>query len=214
MSLSRCCAPPGRSGPNSSLREPLFDGRRHRADAGIATRGTLRRDDLCRRSPRGRHVWPARRRYRRARRPYAPHRRDGGHARQGIWCLGGYIAGSPGMVDAVRSCAPVHFHDHAAADGDGLGVRQPPSGISSSSGNASGTGRRPRQADPAGGGPAGDFQRHPYRAAVRRRPRRCKQASDILLEEHNIYIQPINYPTVAKGTERLRITPRPIMMTV
>ena len=126
-------------------------------------------------------------------------------------CLGGYIAGSAKMVDAVRSYAPGFIFTTAL----------PPAICSAATAAIrhlkSSRWERARHQDRAArvkavltavGLPviAGDTHIVPVFVGD---PERCKQACDILLEEFKIYIQPINYPTVPKGTERLRITPSP-----
>jgi 5-aminolevulinate synthase len=126
-------------------------------------------------------------------------------------CLGGYIAGSAALCDAVRSYAPGFIFTTALPPAICAAAAAAIRHLKTSSFE------RERHQDRAGrvkavlaaaGLPVMQNDTHIVPLFVGD-PEKCKQATDLLLEEHGIYIQPINYPTVPKGTERLRITPTP-----
>jgi 5-aminolevulinate synthase len=125
--------------------------------------------------------------------------------------LGGYIAGKSVVLDAVRSHAPGFIFTTAL----------PPAVAAAAAASiahlkTSGTERAAQRAAVAAtkvalgaaGLPMLATQTHIVPVMVGD-PDLCKQASDLPLDRHGVYIQPINYPTVPRGTERLRITPTP-----
>ena len=125
--------------------------------------------------------------------------------------LGGYIAGSGRLIDAVRSYAPGFIFTTALPPAVCAAATAAIRHLKASDWE------RERHQDRAGrtkavlaaaGLPILQNDTHIVPVFVGD-PELCKQASDLLLERHAIYIQPINYPTVAKGSERLRITPSP-----
>ena len=126
-------------------------------------------------------------------------------------CLGGYIAGTSAIIDAVRSYAPGFIFTTALPPAVCAAATAAIRHLKTSSWE------RERHQDRAGrvkavlaaaGLPVMPSETHIVPVFVGN-PELCKTASDLLLEEHAVYIQPINYPTVPKGTERLRITPSP-----
>jgi 5-aminolevulinate synthase len=130
---------------------------------------------------------------------------------KGFGALGGYIAAKAEIVDAVRSYAPQFIFT----------TTLPPMVTAS----ARAAIRRLKTSDEervrhqfmalatkhallAAGLPVLENRSHIVPLMIGDASR-CKAASDLLMRRHSIYIQPINYPTVAIGTERLRITPTP-----
>ncbi|WP_461308102.1 5-aminolevulinate synthase [Albidovulum sp.] len=126
--------------------------------------------------------------------------------------MGGYVASTAKMVDAIRSYAPGFIFTTslppAVAAGAAASVRYLK------------TARhlRDKQQEHARilkmrlkalGLPIIDHGTHIVPVHVGD-PVHCKKISDMLLEHHGIYVQPINFPTVPRGTERLRFTPSPV----
>ncbi len=129
-------------------------------------------------------------------------------------CMGGYIAGSAALVDAVRSYASGFIFTTSlapAVTGAALAALRV---LTSEEGAALRARHQERAATLKArlrevGVPVMPSPSHIVPVMVGD-PVACKAASDRLLDEFGIYIQPINYPTVPRGTERLRITPTPL----
>jgi 5-aminolevulinate synthase len=126
--------------------------------------------------------------------------------------VGGYIAGSSATCDFVRSFASGFIFTTSLPPHVAAGARASIAHLKASSaereGQRAAVAKVRRRLDQLGI----PHQHNPSHIipVMVGDAKKCKWISDILLDSYGIYIQPINYPTVPKGTERLRITPSPL----
>jgi 5-aminolevulinate synthase len=124
-------------------------------------------------------------------------------------CLGGYITGSQVLIDAVRSYAPGFVFTTALPPAVCAAATAAIRHLKTSQWERDRHQERAARTKvvlTAATLPVMNSTTHIVPVYVGD-PGLCKEASDLLLSDHGIYIQPINYPTVPKGLERLRITP-------
>ena len=126
-------------------------------------------------------------------------------------CLGGYITGSANLIDAVRSYAPGFIFTTALPPAVCAGATAAIRHLKASNWERERHQERAARVKATLSAAAlpillNDTHIVPLMVGD---PEKCKAATDLLLTKYGIYIQPINYPTVPRGTERLRITATP-----
>jgi len=131
---------------------------------------------------------------------------------KGFGTMGGYVAARKPIIDAIRSYAPEFIFTTALPPALCAAAHASIEHLKNSGVEREAHQRqaaRTKQVLSEVGLPVMPTETHIVPIIVGD-ARLCKAASDMLMDRHNIYIQPINYPTVPKGTERLRITPTPL----
>jgi 5-aminolevulinate synthase len=130
---------------------------------------------------------------------------------KGFGVMGGYIAGSRDLCDAIRSYAPGFIFTTSLAPAIVAGALASIRHLKTSTLERAHHQERVqtlKRSLKAKRLPIMENQSHIVPVTVGC-PIRCKAVTDALLRQYAIYVQPINYPTVSKGTERMRLTPSP-----